>query len=376
MNARYDVVVIGAGPAGGVAAYAAARRGLSVLQLDRATFPRDKVCGCCLNARATALLERLGLGDILTEVRARPLNRLQVLTPGRSAWLRLTGSVSASRRRFDAALVERAQQAGVTFLDGVTATMGSLAPTTRRVHLRSREGPLGPVDAGVVVVADGLAGTALRDHPNLGARVRRGSRIGAGTIVDGIACGYADGVVTLASTRAGYVGTVRIEDGRLEVAAALDRHELQESGGPGALAERILHATGLPAIPDLAAAGWRGTPALTRRRPVFAGERFFVVGDAAGYVEPFTGEGIAWALEAAAEVSEWIPAPSNAWHPGLARAWARRWRAIVRRRQWGCRAVAAVLRRPAIAGVMIGLLGRTPRLAAPLVRHLTQPSSG
>lgn len=52
MREHYDVVVIGAGPAGSVAAYTAATQGLDVLLLDKARFPRFKVCGCCLNARA------------------------------------------------------------------------------------------------------------------------------------------------------------------------------------------------------------------------------------------------------------------------------------------------------------------------------------
>ena len=62
MNDSYDVVVIGAGPAGSVAAYRAATLGASVLLVDKASFPRVKVCGCCINARALAVFDRLGLG--------------------------------------------------------------------------------------------------------------------------------------------------------------------------------------------------------------------------------------------------------------------------------------------------------------------------
>ena len=61
----WDALVIGAGPAGSVAARELARRGCRVLLVDKATFPRPKVCGCCVNGAAIRALERLGLGHVL-----------------------------------------------------------------------------------------------------------------------------------------------------------------------------------------------------------------------------------------------------------------------------------------------------------------------
>ena len=60
----WDAVVVGAGPAGSVAARELARRGVSVLLVDKATFPRAKVCGCCLNAAALDTLAKIGLADL------------------------------------------------------------------------------------------------------------------------------------------------------------------------------------------------------------------------------------------------------------------------------------------------------------------------
>ena len=62
-----DVVVIGAGPAGSAAAITVAGQGHDVLVVERKSFPRWKVCGCCLEARALGLLEDLGLGPLLRE---------------------------------------------------------------------------------------------------------------------------------------------------------------------------------------------------------------------------------------------------------------------------------------------------------------------
>ena len=64
----WDCVVIGAGPAGALAAREVARRGASVLLLDRAAFPRYKVCGCCLNPRSLGVLDRVGLGHLVGQL--------------------------------------------------------------------------------------------------------------------------------------------------------------------------------------------------------------------------------------------------------------------------------------------------------------------
>ena len=72
----FDALVIGAGPAGSVTARELARRGCRVLLVDKAHFPRAKVCGCCLNGAAAATLERLGLAHVVAD--AVPLNRVTV----------------------------------------------------------------------------------------------------------------------------------------------------------------------------------------------------------------------------------------------------------------------------------------------------------
>ncbi len=372
MNERHDVVVIGAGPAGSVAAFVAARRGLDVLLLERARFPRFKVCGCCLNARAVQALDRIGMADLGHALRARPLRRLVLHAGRRSASFRLQGSVSISRSRLDQALARRAVEAGARFLDGTTATVGPADAAGRSVELQLPDGASRVVRAGVVVVADGLSGTALRHRPELSGRVSADSRVGTSTIVTDVPPGFAPDAVRLACAGEGYVGLVGLEDGRLNIAAALDRDAIR--AGPGRSVAAILRQNGLPIVPGLEAREWRGTPALTRRRPIVAGERFFILGDAAGYLEPFTGEGIAWAVEAAVAASDWFCPAARRWDARAAPAWMRRHRSLVRRRRWGCRLVAGILRRPRLTRALIGLCGRTPGLVRPFVRHLTQPS--
>jgi 2-polyprenyl-6-methoxyphenol hydroxylase-like FAD-dependent oxidoreductase len=163
---------------------------------------------------------------------------------------------------------------------------------------------------------------------------------------------------------------VRLEDGRLDVAAALDAAWVKASGGPAPAAAAVLAEAGWPGIPGFDEVPWRGTPALTRTPTRRAAERLFVVGDAAGYVEPFTGEGMAWALAGGLAVAPLAERAARRWSPELARAWTEMYRHVVSRRQYACRAAAFVLRHPLLARTLVRLLARVPSLAAPFVHHL------
>ena len=106
-----SVTVIGAGPAGAVAARELARRGVNVLLVDKATFPRPKVCGCCLNAAEIATLDAIGLGHVPVAGGAVPLKRVRVAAGRRSAELPLPGGVAVSREALDAAMFETSGEA-------------------------------------------------------------------------------------------------------------------------------------------------------------------------------------------------------------------------------------------------------------------------
>ncbi|WP_337173319.1 NAD(P)/FAD-dependent oxidoreductase [Paludisphaera sp.] len=354
MTAGYDAVVIGAGPAGSTSARGLARRGLRVLLVDRAHFPRPKVCGCCLNPRALATLARIGLGSLAGRLGAVPLTGLELATGRRRATLHHALGVALSRDALDAALVDEAVAAGAEFQPGASATLA-----TGGVRLRtgdeSRE-----VGARFVVSATGL-GDGLFPADDR-ARPSPRSKLGAGTILDAAPDGYAPGRVFMACGAGGYVGLVALEDGRLDVAAALDPAAVREAGGPGALASAILAGTRLPGAPGLAEARWRGTPALWRSPGRVVEGGVFRVGDSAGYVEPFTGEGMAWALAGGEAL-----AATLADDPDPARRWAREHRRIVRDRQLACRAVARVLRSPGMTRALVAALGRRPGLARPLL---------
>jgi flavin-dependent dehydrogenase len=363
----WEVVVAGAGPAGALAARELARLGRAVLLVDRAAFPRWKVCGCCLNVRALATLTAVGLGDLPARHAAVPLRSVLAVAPGCRARLPLPGGAALSREAFDAALVRAAITAGAAFLPRTRAALGPVAPGGRVVSLTD-DGRTAGVLAALVLAADGLGGRFLTGAA--ASAPAASSRVGAGTVADGAPNFFGPGCVHMACGAGGYVGLVRLEDGRLDVAAAFDRDAVRRAGGPGAAAARILREAGLPEVPGLPERAWRGTPSLTRTAERLACERVLVLGDAAGYVEPFTGEGMAWALASAAAVAPLADRAARRWDPSVGRRWAALYRRVVAGRQTTCRIAAAVLRHPRLTRAVVRVLGRLPGLAAPVIDRL------
>jgi flavin-dependent dehydrogenase len=329
-----------------------------VLLVDRAAFPRDKVCGGCVNLHASAVLSAAGLGDLLPRSSGLPLRRMRIAARGRTARVDLPGGTAIDRREFDAALAAAARDAGAGFRDGIPARDLGPDGDARRVRVGNEE-----VRARVVIDARGLSASGP---------ARPGSRIGAGVILGDAPASYEPGTIHMACGPSGYVGLVVVSGRRLEIAAAFDADAVRDAGGPGTLAARTVEAAGLPEVPGMATAAWRGSPPLTRRAGALAEERWFRVGDAAAFVEPFTGQGMAWALAGGAAVAEVALTAARTGGENPARRWTRTWQAVVGRRQRECATLARLLRRPRLTTALVGLVGRLPALAGPVVRSINR----
>jgi flavin-dependent dehydrogenase len=377
----WDVVIAGAGPAGSVSACTLARCGLSVLLVDKSDFPRDKVCGSCLNGAAFAALAAAGLSDLPTALGAVPLRRMLMRVGSREASIALPQSAALSRRAFDAALVRAAIHAGAAFLPGTEAELKPEIDANRTVELRY--GPRSSRASVVVstrfaLAADGLAGGFLKAIHDMPSTVSPRAPLGIGLIVDDESDRYTNfypaGTLTMGCTRSGYAGAVRLEDGRIDIAFSLDRGAAQRAGGVTPAAMQILASSGMPCPAGLAEATFRGTPFLTRRRSRVASEGLMVLGDAAGYIEPLTGEGMSWAMQQAVLAAPLVAKSIQERDPRRALDWQPVYERFIRTRCNVCKTLTWMRRNLGVGSLVVGVLSRMPLLASPWVRAINQAS--
>jgi flavin-dependent dehydrogenase len=374
----WDAIVIGAGPAGSVAARQLALDGASVLLVDRKSFPRRKVCGACWSASGLHLLKTLGAGETIESLGGVTLRQLHLLSPSEEVRVPMPAGLAISRAAMDAALANHAIEAGVCFRPNVGAEVGRSLDHARQVSLYDESGA-GPVrqEARLVIAADGLGHPSLSELPEFACHAVRGSRIGAGCEIADFPDQYDAGTIHMAVGRDGYVGLVVGETGVLNVAAALAPALLRQHGSLAKAAAAVLKETCIPALPAIGAAEWRGTPLLTRHESRLAATRLFLIGDAAGYPEPFTGEGMTWAVLAACAVRPLALKAWQDWRPEFVLEWSAVYRRLIGRRQLICRGVAGLLRSPFAVARLTQLLKLAPSVASPMVRFFcTAPGAG
>lgn len=365
---QWPLIVVGAGPAGALTALLAAEAGTRVLLVEKKAWPRDKVCGCCLSARGVRLLEEVNCGHLVGPRSAAPLDGFCLHYRGQSARVPLAAGVAVRRTVLDGGLVAAAIAAGATFEPATAAQIGACDEDGRLVTLRG-QGDTRHVRAAAVVVADGLGGTAIASGDASDPKIAPSARIGVGAHVRAAPQHVEPGTIQMAVTRRGYAGMVDLGDGEIDIAAAVDPGAVRAAGSPAGAVAAILDEAGFPPFANLASVRWTGTPRLTRSRNA-AADRLFVVGDAAGYVEPFTGEGMTWALRSALCVQPMLQAAVSAWQPRLAEDWIRAQRRLVGGHQRWCRLVAQALRSPALVGGVVRSLQWMPRVARPYVTYV------
>ena len=379
----FDAIVIGGGPAGSCTARALARLGWRTALIEHGSRHRPKACGDCLNVRGVRLLQRAGLLDDVRALAVGSTRQVRVHVAGRPPFTApLPGGdagvgLLVPRDRFDQLLVDRAAEAGVHVFQPVSARVIELTPHGARVALRGN-GAASRARCRLLVGADGLR-SAIADASGLGRRRTAGRKFGFAIDVDGPARGgVAPGTIEMFVVRGGYLGVVTRSDRRMHVAGLVSRGaaacnpiEFIES-----VARRfdVLRPSGLQRLRRSSVSRLLGAGPIPCRPRGVASARVALVGDAAGYVEPFIGEGISCALESAEILAATLAGQSPGdWTPATARAYQRNWTRRIGRRQHLARLLARALERPGLTGGLVSLTGRSPALAAWLLRLAVGP---
>lgn len=322
-----------------------------------------------MNGVALAQLEALGCGDLPDRLGAIVVDQFMLGIKGRGLTLELPQGRALSRRTFDAALLAEAMARQVNFMAGVKVQDGGCSSTHRKLSVQY-QGQTGEIRAGWVVAADGLGGRYTGSLAGCITETRPAAYIGVATEVKD-AEAYHPGTIYMASHERAYVGLVRQENNCLHLAAAVHPDTLRQAGSPATLMRNVLMNTGWRMPDDLEGAEFHGTSYLTTRRRPVALERVFLIGDAAGYIEPFTGEGIAWALLGGRTCAALLPeAVSNRSWQTSCEAWQKSYALNIQKRQSICKWTTRALRYPFLTQRLAGLLHCFPYLASPLTQSI------
>ena len=314
-----DVAIVGAGPAGTTLAAALARRGLDVVVLERAAAWQWRAGGVFTSPAAVAALTRVGLGSAVIGDVTTPIAAMRLETPGGST-VRLTygadqggpPAVGFDRSRLDPALEQLARDAGATVRRGVNVravTLGGPGPAILDLggeHVSTR----------IVVGADGTHSIVARDAA-VARLPRLPPRVGlTWHVVDPRPEPATPIDARLVVVRDAYVGFAPVPGARLNIGIVLGRswHTSLARDGAATTVRRVLDL--VPIAADDPVAWADATPCdriagasplgvrVTRR----AGNGWFLVGDAAGFLDPFTGEGLHRALVSTELAARAIPA--------------------------------------------------------------------
>lgn len=373
-----DVLVIGGGPAGSTTAGLLASRGWRVRVVDRARFPRAKPCGECVNPGAVAALDRLGLLKDVEKLGPSVLEGWRIRTPASGP---ATGTfepgvgvgLGVPRRRLDHALLRAAERRGAHIVQGTRAEEVESGRDGRHpeVRLRTENGDQLHLSARIVVGADGLRSITAR---SLGAYARRPRlhKLSLTVRLRGTGPPRRRGLLVLSDERV--LGLAPVHESRetwnATVVVRSGRYGSQVSRDPAGFVRSVLEE-GPPSWsegPVILGGPWTSGPFDWPVRRT-AGPGVVLVGDAAGYYDPLTGQGIYRSLRsaelAAAAVDRALCSGRSSRGPLL--EYDRKLRREFRAGRWLQKGVEAVVSRRALREPAIRRLARSPTALSTLI---------
>jgi len=280
----FDVAIVGGGPAGSSCAAFCAIAGLQSLVLEREEFPREKVCGDCLNPSCWPVLKRLDVADRVRDLPHSKLCSVEFISiNGCGVTIDLPsgldGEISVKRSLFDDLLLRRARELGANVQQKTTVT-----GLRRDDHWNIETSSGQYFQARLLIGADGRNSTVAH-LCNLLPRPAR-ERVALQAHIP-LPRDFGNRIA-LQFLREGYSGQASVNETQLNLCLV---------GKPPTISKLRRWAEGQFQLP--ADQGWRTITPLTRSSVPPAHENLFFIGDAARVVEPFTGEGIYYALRSA-----------------------------------------------------------------------------
>ena len=346
----FDVAIVGGGPAGSSCAALCASAGLRALVLEREVFPREKVCGDCLNPACWPVLRRLQLGDRVRTLPRGVLDRVEFISVGgRTLSIALPAGdeaeIAIKRSHLDQLIMVRARELGATICEGSTVTALTAGTATEGWTITAGEKIF---ESQVLVAADGRNSTVARLCQLLPRNAKE--RVALQTHLP-LPPNFGNRVV-LQFRPEGYSGQAPV---------GADELNLCLVSVPGKI----------PSLRNWAERhfgisrehSWRTITPLTRAPIAPAHRSLFLVGDAARVVEPFTGEGIYYALASGELAADAITAQRNGQNATeAAAAYSAAHAKLYRGRLWINRLARAAVLSPHLASAFLEVARFQPAL--------------
>ena len=304
---KFDAAIVGAGPAGCAAAISLARKGYRVALIDKEKFPREKLCGDFINPINWPILRNLGVENQVLSFEHEKVTGFRITAcSGEQAQARLPAQncgrefgLGLSRRRFDLALVQKAEQEGAVVLQ--RCKIKSLERALHGWNLLLDYSPGdGEIRAPVLLAADGRNSWVAHRLGLTSAAETQGRSVGFQIHLD--APDTVRGNIDIHLFPGGYAGLVALGGNSLNLCLAVDKHRLPRERQVEFLSESLLPQN--PYLRELLLSSRRVGEARATYPVYFkprrcVADRLLFVGDAARVNEPVSGEGIYFAMKSA-----------------------------------------------------------------------------